>query len=200
MIGRIYSPVSASSALAASHQHPLAIQRSAHGLGPFPVRCQADGHLDHLFRFQLGGGNGVEDVGRVLAPLGLVLGLRRGGQLQDQRRAEPCQRAERQIAAAVMRLIHDHHGPVQAQKVGQRRHRTACALYQIKRRFLLFGQAGEVIHQRARVFIDLQALGVFLAAFILTAEGLNGGHDHHRPAFDPKQVLSGLSTATNSFV
>ena len=112
----------------------------------------------------------------------IVNGLRGRSQFEDERRVEPGQRTEREFAAAVVRLVHDHHRTVKPQQVRQRGDGAACALHHVQRSSLLIGQVLEVIHERACVFIDLQAFGIFPAAFVFTAKRLDCRDDHYGPA------------------
>ena len=81
-----------------------------------------------------------------------------------------------------MRFVHDHHRPVEFQQIRKRVDGPRTAINKIKPDHLRFCQGAEMVHQHARIFIDFQAFGVFLAAIILSPEGLNGGNNHNRPA------------------
>ena len=118
----------------------------------------------------------------MLVAFRLMFSLRRSRQFKDQRRVEPRQGAEGKFRAAVVGFIHNHHGPVKFQQVCQRIDRARNAVDLVERGDLFVGQVGEVVHQDPCVVIDLQALGILVAAFILAAKGLDGGDDHHGPA------------------
>ena len=96
---------------------------AANGVGQtlLPVRLgfEHDRQLDHFLRLQLGSGDAVQHVA------GRAFQVGRGGQFHHAAGAEARQHVEGQFGAAVVRLIHHHEGPAQAQHVGQRARRRA---------------------------------------------------------------------------
>ena len=172
-MGRRYSPVCCASARASL----LEIGAQGDGFAEKLVALagvagdDAQRQLDHVRRLQLGRGDVVQHVGRMLHPRG------RGGELDDAGGHDVAQGGEREIGAGVVGLVHDDDGPAQPQHVHQGGLGFAVgAGQQVGEAF--GGHVQQMLGEGAVLVVDLAAGGV------LDAEGLDGGDDDHGLPFD----------------
>src|ERR1035437_3369777 len=81
----------------------------------FPIRTAAkfDGKFDHFIRFELSGGDMIEDIGRRL------VGARGRSEFEDRQRAEALEGVKCVLRSGVVGLVHDDKRMAESDEVGE---------------------------------------------------------------------------------